>query len=149
MKRLAVAYVSGLLFAVGLGIAGMTHPTKVLAFLDFAGDWDPSLALVMGSGVLVNLVAYRWVTRRGAPLLDTRFSLPGKTVIDAPLVGGAAMFGVGWGLGGLCPGPALVSAVTGATPVVAFVVAMLVAMGVYEWMEAPSGAGATRVGTEV
>lgn len=149
MKRLAVAYVAGLLFAVGLGVSGMTHPTKVLAFLDFAGDWDPSLALVMGSGVLVNLVAFRWAGRRGAPLLDTEFSLPGKTALDAPLVGGAAMFGVGWGLGGFCPGPALVSVVTGAAPVVAFVVAMLATMGVYEWMEAGAGAGATRVGTEV
>jgi uncharacterized membrane protein YedE/YeeE len=135
VKRLAVAYGCGLLFAVGLGVSGMTHPSKVLAFLDFAGDWDPSLALVMGSGVLVNLVAFRWAERRGAPLFANTFSLPDRTAIDAPLVGGAALFGAGWGLGGFCPGPAIVSVVTGATPVVAFVVAMLATMGVYDWME--------------
>ena len=140
MKRLVVAYVSGVLFAMGLAISGMTHPSKVLAFLDFAGDWDPSLALVMGSGVLVNLVAFRLATRRGAPLLAPSFSLPAKTAVDVSLVGGAALFGVGWGLGGFCPGPAIVSVVTGATPVVAFVVAMLASMGVYDWMKALASA---------
>jgi uncharacterized membrane protein YedE/YeeE len=140
VKRNAVAYVSGLLFALGLGISGMTHPSKVLAFLDVAGDWDPSLALVMGSGVLVNLVLFRWVTRRGAPLLAPTFSLPTRTAIDAALLGGSAIFGVGWGLAGFCPGPAIVSVVTGATPVIAFVVTMLLAMGVYDWMEAPAAA---------
>jgi uncharacterized membrane protein YedE/YeeE len=136
VKRLVVAYVCGLLFAVGLGISGMTHPSKVMAFLDVTGDWDPSLALVMGSGVLVNFVFFRMATRRGAPFLAPSFSLPAKTAVDASLVGGAALFGVGWGLGGFCPGPAIVSVVTGATPVVAFVVAMLLAMGVYDLMEA-------------
>ena len=135
MKRLAVAYVCGLLFAVGLGISGMTHPSKVLGFLDFAGDWDPSLALVMGSGVLVNFVFFRMATRRGAPLLAPSFYLPTRTAVDASLLGGAALFGAGWGLGGFCPGPAIVSVVTGATPVVAFVVAMLGGMGVYDWMD--------------
>jgi hypothetical protein len=140
LKRLVVAYVSGVLFAVGLAISGMTHPSKVLAFLDFAGDWDPSLALVMGSGVLVNLVFFQLATRRGAPLLAPSFSLPAKTAVDASLLGGAALFGVGWGLGGFCPGPAIVSIVTGATPVVAFVVAMLASMGVYDWMRARASA---------
>jgi len=137
MKRLAVAYVSGLLFALGLGISGMTHPSKVLGFLDFggipAGTWDPSLALVMGGGVLVNLVFFQLVLRRGAPLLATSFSLPVQTRIDAALVGGSALFGVGWGLGGFCPGPALVSAVTGAAPVIAFVVAMLGSMAAFDF----------------
>jgi uncharacterized membrane protein YedE/YeeE len=145
--KLVVAYVSGLLFAVGLGISGMTHPSKVLAFLDFAGDWDPSLAFVMGAGVLVNLVVFRMAARRGAPLLAPSFSLPTRTAVDASLLGGAALFGVGWGLGGFCPGPAIVSVVTGATPVVAFVVAMLASMGVYDWMEAR--AMATRLEPEV
>ena len=141
MKRLVVVYVSGVLFAVGLGTSGMTHPSKVLAFLDFVGDWDPSLALVMGAGVLVNLVFFRLAARRGAPLLAPSFSLPAKkTAVDASLLGGAALFGVGWGLGGFCPGPAIVSVVTGATPVVAFVVAMLASMGVYDWMEARASA---------
>jgi uncharacterized membrane protein YedE/YeeE len=135
VKRLVVAYVCGLAFAVGLGVSGMTHPSKVLAFLDFTGDWDPSLAVVMASGVLVNLVCFRLAARRGAPLLAPSFALPARTAVDRALVGGAALFGVGWGLGGFCPGPAIVSVVTGATPVVAFVVAMLLAMGVFDAME--------------
>ena len=135
MKRLAVAYVCGVLFAVGLGVSGMTHPSKILAFLDFTGAWDPSLAFVMASGVLVNAVFFRFATRRGAPLLASSFALPERTAIDASLLAGAALFGVGWGLGGFCPGPAIVSVVTGATPVVAFVVAMLVAMGAFDAME--------------
>jgi uncharacterized membrane protein YedE/YeeE len=132
VKRLAVAYASGLLFALGLGISGMTHPAKVLAFLDFTGDWDPSLALVMGGGVVVNLVFFHLALRRGAPLLAPSFSLPSPTRVDAALVGGSALFGIGWGLGGFCPGPAVVSAVTGAAPVVAFVVAMLASMAIFD-----------------
>jgi len=132
VKQKLVAFASGLLFAVGLGVSGMTHPTKVLDFLDFTGDWDPSLALVMGGGVLVNLVFFQWVLRRGRPLLAASFGLPPFTRVDVPLVAGAVVFGVGWGLGGFCPGPALVSAVTGATPVVAFVVSMLAAMAVFD-----------------
>jgi uncharacterized membrane protein YedE/YeeE len=135
VKRLVVAYVCGVIFALGLGVSGMTHPSKVLAFLDFTGAWDPSLALVMGSGVLVNAVFFRIATRRGAPLLASSFALPERTAIDASLVGGAALFGVGWGLGGFCPGPAIVSVVTGATPVVVFVVAMLLAMGIFDALE--------------
>jgi hypothetical protein len=135
VKPLAVAYACGVLFAVGLGVSGMTHPSKVLAFLDFTGEWDPSLALVMGSGVLVNFVFFRMALHQRAPLLAPSFSLPTKTAIDASLVGGAAIFGVGWGLGGFCPGPAVVSVATGATPVVAFVMAMLVGMGAYDWVE--------------
>jgi uncharacterized membrane protein YedE/YeeE len=89
----------------------------------------------MGSGVLVNAVFFRLAARRGAPLLASSFALPERTAIDASLLGGAALFGVGWGLGGFCPGPAIVSVVTGGAPVVAFVVAMLLAMGVFDAME--------------
>lgn len=142
MKRLAVAFGTGLLFALGLGISGMTHPSKVLGFLDFggipAGTWDPSLALVMGGGVLVNLVFFQLALRRGAPWLASSFSLPAPTRIDAALVGGSALFGVGWGLGGFCPGPALVSAVTGGAPVIAFVVAMLASMAIFDFSVARS-----------
>jgi uncharacterized membrane protein YedE/YeeE len=141
VKRLAVAFVSGLLFAIGLGIAGMTHPAKVLGFLDFTGDWDPSLALVMGGGVLVNVVFFRLALRRGAPLLAPSFSLPPQARLDAALVGGSALFGVGWGLGGFCPGPAIVSAVTGAAPVIAFVVAMLGSMALFDFVIARRPAG--------
>lgn len=135
MKRLIVSYVSGLIFAVGLGVSGMTHPSKVLAFLDFTGAWDPSLAFVMGSGLLVNLVFFRLARRRGTPLFASSFSLPTETAVDRSLIVGASVFGVGWGLGGFCPGPAVVSAVTGATPVVAFVAAMLVGMASFDAVE--------------
>lgn len=132
MKRLAVAFACGVLFALGLAISGMTHPTKVLAFLDFTGGWDPSLAFVMGGGVLVNVLLFRVALRRGTPLLGRAFALPHKRAIDARLVGGAALFGVGWGLGGFCPGPAVVSLVGGAAPVVVFVVAMLAGMALHD-----------------
>ncbi len=138
MKRLAVAFVSGLLFAVGLGISGMTHPSKVLAFLDFTGDWDPSLALVMAGGVAVNLVFFQLAKRRGAPLLAPTFASSPHSRIDAALVGGSALFGIGWGLGGFCPGPAIVSAVTGVAPVVAFVVTMLASMAIFDFVVARS-----------
>jgi uncharacterized membrane protein YedE/YeeE len=128
MKRLVVAFACGVLFAVGLAISGMTHPSKVLAFLDFAGAWDPSLAFVMLGGVLVNVLLFRVALRRGKPLLAPSFALPARRAIDGRLVGGAALFGIGWGLGGFCPGPAVVSVAGGATPVVVFVVAMLVGM---------------------
>jgi uncharacterized membrane protein YedE/YeeE len=135
VKRLAVAYACGLVFAVGLGISGMTHPSKILAFLDFTGAWDPSLAVVMAAGLAVNFVVFRVAARRGAPLLARTFSLPPRTTVDARLVGGAALFGVGWGLGGFCPGPVLVSAVTGAASVVAFVVAMLASMALFDALD--------------
>jgi len=132
VKRLVVAFVCGVLFAVGLAVSGMTHPTKVLAFLDFTGAWDPSLAFVMAGGVLVNVLLFRVVLRRGTPLLAGAFALPDKRAIDARLVGGAALFGVGWGLGGFCPGPAIVSVVGGAAPVIVFVVAMLGGIALYD-----------------
>lgn len=132
MRRLFVAFACGLLFALGLAISGMTHPTKILAFLDFAGAWDPSLVFVMGGGVLVNVLLFRVALRRGAPLLASRFALPDKRAIDPRLVGGAAVFGVGWGLGGFCPGPAVVSVAGGAAPVVVFVVAMLAGMAIHD-----------------
>jgi uncharacterized membrane protein YedE/YeeE len=132
MKRLAVAFACGALFALGLAISGMTHPSKVLAFLDFTGAWDPSLAFVMGGGVLVNVLLFRVAFRRGTPLLARTFALPDSRDIDARLVGGAAVFGAGWGLGGFCPGPAVVSLAGGATPVIVFVVAMLLGMAVHD-----------------
>ena len=132
MKRVLVAFACGVLFAFGLAISGMTHPSKVLAFLDFAGAWDPSLALVMASGVLVNVLFFRVALRRGAPLLGGTLALPSRQSIDARLVGGAAVFGVGWGLGGFCPGPAVVSVAGGAAPVIVFVVAMVVGMALHD-----------------
>ena len=122
--RSAAAFASGLLFAIGLGVAGMTRPSKVIGCLDLFGAWDPSLALVMGGAVAVGLVSFPLILRRASPVLVPRFILPARRGIDARLYFGSALFGVGWGLAGVCPGPALVAAVTGRTPLLAFVVAM-------------------------
>jgi len=128
MKRNAAAFGAGALFAVGLALSGMTRPSKVVGFLDLAGDWDASLAFVMAGAIAVHLVAYRVVLRRPAPLFDVRFHLPTRKDIDLRLVLGAALFGVGWGLGGYCPGPGLVSAAAGSLGAVVFVVGMTAGM---------------------
>ena len=128
MKNLVVAVVAGFVFGVGLVLAGMTQPAKVIAFLDVLGGWDPSLAFVMMGAIAVHFVAYRLVLRRPAPLFDESFHLPTRRDIDLRLVLGAAVFGVGWGLGGYCPGPGLVSAAAGALGAVVFVVGMTVGM---------------------
>ncbi|MFT4198694.1 MAG: YeeE/YedE family protein [Pseudoxanthomonas sp.] len=107
MKRSAAALAAGAVFGLGLAIAGMTDPRKVLGFLDVAGDWDPSLLLVLGSAVVVAFVGYRLVQRQPAPLFDAQFRLPRNAHIDAPLVAGALLFGIGWGIAGYCPGPAI------------------------------------------
>ncbi len=121
----------GLLFAVGLAVAGMTQPSKVLAFLDFTGEWDPSLGFVMAGGIAVHLALYKWILQREAPLMGIRFGIPTSRVIDARLLGGAALFGVGWALSGYCPGPGLVSAGSLHVNGLLFVAAMLVGMQVF------------------
>ncbi len=123
-----VAFLAGLVFAVGLGLAGMTHPTKVLGFLDVTGHWDPTLAFVMGSAVAVTALGFPRVLARARPVLADRFALPTGTRVDRRLVFGAAVFGVGWGLTGLCPGPAVVCLVTGTPAIGLFVIAMLVGL---------------------
>ena len=128
MKRNAAAFGAGALFAVGLAVSGMTRPAKVVGFLDLAGDWDASLAFVMMGAIAVHFVAYRVVLRRPAPLFDGRFHLPTRRDIDLRLVLGAALFGVGWGLGGYCPGPGLVSAAAGSLGAIVFVVGMTAGM---------------------
>ena len=135
MKALLISFVSGGVFAVCLGIGGMTQPAKVIGFLDFAGSWDPSLAFVMMGAIAVHSVLYRVIRNRPSPLFSPTFSLPTRTDIDARLVGGAALFGVGWGLAGFCPGPALTSLVSGNLPAVIFVVAMIVGMYLYKLIE--------------
>lgn len=122
------SFVAGLLFAVGLGIGGMLHPAKVIGFLDFLGDWDPSLLFVMGGGMLASFAFLRLARRRERPLLDERFHLPTASKVDAPLVAGAALFGVGWGLAGYCPGPGIVSVSTLSVDALLFFGAMAAGM---------------------
>ena len=124
-----VAAVAGALFGAGLIVSGMAQPARVIGFLDVSRGWDPSLAFVMGGAVVIYALAFRWIRRgRTAPWFDGRFHLPTRADIDGSLLAGAALFGIGWGLGGLCPGPGLVAAASGATTGMAFVAAMVVGM---------------------
>lgn len=118
----------GLLFGVGLVVSGMADPAKVLNFLDLFGDWDPSLAFVMGGAVIVTFLGYRLVLPRGRPIVGERFHLPTSNSIDARIVAGSALFGVGWGLGGFCPGPVLTALGLGAPGTLVFVPTMLIGM---------------------
>lgn len=128
MVKDLVAFASGVTFALGLGIGGMTQPSRVLGFLDVAGTWDPSLALVMLGAVAVYALAYRLVRRTPRPVFAPRFELPIRRDVDRPLVGGALVFGIGWGLAGMCPGPAITSIASGERAALVFVVAMLAGM---------------------
>lgn len=128
MKAVLAAFAAGLVFAVGLALAGMTQPAKVVAFLDVFGRWDPSLAFVMGGAIAVYAAAYRLIRRRPTPVLDPTFHLPTKTRIEPRLMAGAALFGIGWGIAGYCPGPALTSLASGSRSAAILVAAMIVGM---------------------
>ncbi len=129
----------GLLFAAGLGISGMTSPEKVVSFLDVSGNWDPSLALVMVGAIGVHLAMYRWIVNRPSPLMALHFGIPTRQDITPRLLLGAVMFGLGWGLGGYCPGPGLVGAGAGAGDALLFSGAMMVGMQAFQvvdrWLE--------------
>ncbi len=121
-------YLIGVLFGLGLMVSGMTNPAKITAFLDLAGPWDPSLIFVMGGAVLVGLIAFYLAKKRTESFLGGAMHIPTRRDIDRPLIIGSALFGVGWGLAGFCPGPALVSLGTGELKSVVFVIAMLAGM---------------------
>lgn len=131
MNRILIALVSGLLFGLGLVVSQMINPEKVLTFLDVSGNWDPSLAFVMGAAVLTAALGFRLAKRRRAPFYAQSFSDPTKTELDARLVVGSLIFGTGWGLVGYCPGPVLASFLLAGTPAVVFLVAMLVGMAIF------------------
>ena len=133
-KEMVAALAAGLLFGAGLMVSGMTQPQKVLGFLDFAGAWDPSLALVMGAALLVALPGFGHSSARTESVLGLPMRLPSARRIDRKLLAGAAAFGVGWGLAGLCPGPALVALATGSHKAMLFAGAMLAGMGLHEWI---------------
>jgi hypothetical protein len=124
VKSKLAALFAGLVFGGGLVISGMTNPVKVIGFLDVFGRWDPSLALVMFAAVGVHFLLLRRIFTRPRPVLEARFERPLRTEIDAPLVVGAAVFGVGWGLGGVCPGPGIVDAASGSGYAIVFMIAM-------------------------
>jgi len=129
------AFAAGLVFGVGLLLSGMTDPGKVIGFLDLAGNWDPSLAFVMGGAILVGFFAFRLAGRRGNAFLGGPIHMPTRRDIDNRLVGGSVVFGIGWGLAGFCPGPALVSFGAGVDKAAVFVAAMLAGMVVYHAAE--------------
>lgn len=131
MRSAFLSFGVGLLFGGGLILSGMTRPANVLGFLDVLSGWNPSLALVMGGAIAVHVLAYRLVPKLKRPLWTARWGIPTRSDIDARLLIGAALFGAGWGLGGYCPGPAIVSAASGAAPTLIFLTSMLAGMGAF------------------
>lgn len=134
MKRVLSAFAAGLLFGAGLIVSGMADPANVLGFFDVAGQWNPTLAFVMGGGLVVSFVGYRLVLRRPAPVCADSFQLPGTKLIDLRLIGGAALFGLGWGIAGYCPGPAFVAAAGGFVEAVIFAAAMVAGMALWKFV---------------
>ncbi len=134
MRKLT-AFAAGLLFGLGLLLAGMANPAKVLGFLDLAGAWDPSLALVMVGGIGASLLPFAWARRHERSLLGTPMQLPRKRELDRRLIVGSLVFGVGWGIAGICPGPALAILLTGHWQVLLFVLAMIAGMLLYTALE--------------
>lgn len=130
-----VAALAGLVFGLGLIVSGMVQPAKVQGFLDLAGAWDPSLAFVMAGAIAVGLPAFALAARRRETFLGLQMQLPQSSLIDRRLVGGSLLFGIGWGLAGFCPGPALVVAGSGDLKALGFVAAMLAGMGLFELLE--------------
>lgn len=126
--RIIATYFIGLIFGLGIMLSGMANPAKVINFFDFIGTWDPSLIFVMGGAVVTTFIGYRLVLARKAPLLEARFKLPTSTNIDPRLVGGAAVFGIGWGIAGFCPGGAIPAIGTGRVEVVVFVAGLIVGL---------------------
>jgi hypothetical protein len=142
---LIASFLSGLVFGIGLLISGMTEPSKVVGFLDIFGAWDATLAFVMAGAVAVAAAGFALARRRTAPALASRFAWPARSDIDAPLVVGSALFGVGWGLSGICPGPALVNLAGLSAPIIVFVATMVLGMFGYElWQRRHAASGAAK-----
>ncbi len=133
MKQTSVSLLAGALFGAGLALSGMADPAKVRQFLDVFGAWNPALAFVMAGAMIPMAIAWRVRMRLTAPLAGRRFYLPETRRVDAPLAAGAAMFGIGWGIAGLCPGPAIADLALAPRPALTFVLAMLAGMAAYEW----------------
>jgi len=136
MRSALVSFFAGLVFAIGLGIAGMTKADKVIGFLEVAGDWDPSLALVMVGAIGTHAILRRFILGRSGPVFGGHFRLPKRHDIDGSLVGGAALFGIGWAIGGYCPGPGIVSVAGGSIDAVVFVATMTAAMVTWQAIQA-------------
>lgn len=138
MRKL-VAFLAGLVFGIGLLLAGMANPAKVLAFLDLAGNWDPSLAFVMAAAIGVAFLPFSWARLQRTSLLGAPMQLPSKRELDRRLIGGSLLFGAGWGIAGICPGPAVAMLLTGHWQVLLFVTAMLLGMVMFTALERRRG----------
>jgi uncharacterized membrane protein YedE/YeeE len=132
MRQIVLALLAGTLFGAGLAVSGMADPVRVRGFLDLFGAWDPTLAFVMGGAILPMVIAWRVQARMATPMAAPGFSLPTRRDLDPRLIGGAALFGIGWGVAGLCPGPALAGLAIAPLPAAIFVAAMLVGMGLHK-----------------
>jgi uncharacterized membrane protein YedE/YeeE len=141
--RMIVIYLIGVVFGTGIVLSGMANPAKVINFFDVAGSWDPSLAFVMGGALIVTAIGYRLVFGRERPLWEGRFNLPTARKLDARLIGGSAVFGVGWGIAGFCPGGALPAIGTGRSEVLIFVAAMLAGIFAARYLQSLSRPKAT------
>lgn len=138
MRIGVVSLATGTLFGAGLAVGGMTDPARVRGFLDIFGDWDPTLAFVMGGAVIVMAIAWRLVPRMAGPLVAEDFHLPTKSDLTPSLIGGAALFGIGWGIAGLCPGPGIAALVIEPASAAIFILAMLAGMAVVRLAEGTS-----------
>ena len=128
MLRIITSLIAGFIFALGLGIAGMTQPLRVISFLDIFGEWNPALAFVMVGAIAVHSLSYFFARDKKSPALDSSFYIPNKSELDIKLLSGSALFGVGWGLGGFCPGPAITSLASGSSVVFTFATSMAAGM---------------------
>lgn len=135
LNRTLSALAAGLVFGLGLTISEMVNPAKVRAFLDVFGNWDPSLAFVMGAGLIVTFAGYRLVLKRSKPVFDNKFRIPQSRELDAKLILGAILFGAGWGLVGLCPGPAIAALSFGGIPILVFLAALIAGMAGFEALD--------------
>lgn len=135
MKKIFTSFVVGLIFAIGLGVSGMTQPQKVVGFLDLFGSFDPSLIFVMAGAIIVHFITYRLIRKKDSPLLHTEWLVPTKKDITPALVIGSFLFGVGWALGGFCPGPALTSLASFESRPLIFVGSMLGGMLLFKWID--------------
>ena len=134
MNKILIALISGIIFGLGLSLSQMINPEKVISFLDISGDWDPSLAFVMMGALAVTFISFKWVLNRSEPILESGFHLSKRSEIDKALLGGAAIFGIGWGMSGFCPGPAVASLGLGSIEAVVMVLSIYAGFFCQKWI---------------
>ena len=134
MNKILIALISGIIFGLGLSLSQMINPEKVISFLDISGDWDPSLAFVMMGALAVTFISFKWILKRSEPILENGFHLSKRSKIDKALLGGAAIFGIGWGMSGFCPGPAVASLGLGSIEAVVMVLSIYLGFFCQKWI---------------